>query len=330
MNDETNDSEDRLRFRTIGVIRGYLDLARLPNVFTAVADVTMGFLIARPPGDEWIPSRWDFGAWAMLAVASSLLYIAGVVLNDVFDLEHDRDNRPERPLPSGRVSAAAARRFGWTLLWLGVGFGTATGLFTGNLRSGVVATLLGSAILLYNGWLKRTPFGPLSMGLCRLLNVLLGIAAADIPLTPGFWLVAVAIGVYVTGVTWFARREAGQSNPLQLALATTIMASGIAMLLWFPMLSERVMPELRDSPQRWYMLVGILGAMIIWRCLKAVIEPTQPRVRMAVTQCVMSIIMLDAMACYAVRGMSLDAPWTFLILLLFIPAMLFNRWIEVT
>lgn len=326
MSDSENDSEDRLRFRTLDVIRSYLDLARLPNVFTAVADVTMGFLIARPPGDAWEPSRWDFGAWAMLAVASSLLYTAGVVLNDVFDLEHDRGNRPERPLPSGRVSTEAARRLGWTLLWLGVGCGTAAGLFTGNLRTGVAAALLGAAILLYNGWLKRTPAGPLSMGLCRMLNVLLGVSAADIPIAPGFWLVAVAIGVYVTGVTWFARREDGESSPLQLGLAATIIGSGIAMLLWFPMFSDRVMLEIREEPQRWYMLVGILGAMIVWRCLKAVIEPTQHRVRMAVTQCVMSIIMLDAVACYAVR----DVFWAGMILLLLIPAMVCHRWIEVT
>jgi len=326
MTDSSSNDENRLRFRTIEAVRAYLDLTRLPNVFTAVADVTMGFLIARPPGHDWIPGGLDLCVWGLLAAASSMLYISGVVLNDVFDLEHDRRNRPERPLPSGRVSSDAARRLGWTLLWLGVGIGTGAGLFAGHLRPGVAAALLAAAILLYNGWLKRTPLGPLSMGLCRMLNVMLGVNAADVPLEPGFWLVAGAIGVYVAGVTWFARREDQRSNPLQLALATTIMCTGIAMLLWFPAVSDRVMPMLRSGPQRWYMLVGILGALIVWRCLKAVIDPTQRKVRMAVTQCVMSIIMLDAMACYAVR----DAYWAGLILLLFVPAMLFHRWIEVT
>ncbi len=56
------------------------------------------------------------------------------------------------------------------------------------------------------------------------------------------------------------------------------------------------------------------------------IDPVPVKVRMAVTQCVMSIIMLDAVACYAVR----DVYWASLILLLFIPAMLCSRWIEVT
>ena len=326
MSNESDEVENRSPLSAGGSIRGYLDLTRLPNVFTAVADVTMGFLIARPVGEAWIPSGWDLGAWAMLAVASSLLYAAGVVLNDLFDLEHDRQSRPKRPLPSGRVSTDAARRLGWGLLWAGVALGAGAGFFAGHLRPGVVAALLATAILLYNGWLKRTPLGPLAMGLCRMLNVMLGINAADVPLEAGFWLVAGAIGVYVAGVTWFARHESQRSNPLQLALATVVMASGIAMLAWFPQLSDRVLPMLKQGPQRWYLLTGVLGLLIVWRCFRAVIDPTSIKVRLAVTQCVMSIIMLDAVACYAVRGVF----WASLILLLFIPAMLLGRWIEVT
>ena len=44
-----------------------------------------------------------------LLVASGCLYTAGMVLNDVFDYEIDRHERPFRPLPSGRISLGAAR-----------------------------------------------------------------------------------------------------------------------------------------------------------------------------------------------------------------------------
>ncbi len=326
MSDESNGGEGRSRFGAIDVFRGYLDLTRLPNVFTAVADVTMGFLIARPPGDRWIPDHWDFGAWAMLAAASALLYAAGVVLNDVFDVEHDRDRRPERPLPSGRVSQAAARRFGWSLLWLGVALGAGGGVFVGHLRPGVVAALLAAAILLYNGRLKRTPLGPPTMGFCRMLNVMLGVNATDVPLEAGFWLVAAAIGVYVAGVTWFAQNESRRGKPLQLASATTVMALGISALALLPHLSDRVLLILRQTPQRWYLLLGVLGLLIVWRAVRTIIDPTPTKVRMAVAQCVLSIIMLDAVACYAFR----DVYWAALILLLFVPAMLLRQWIEVT
>lgn len=331
MNDEQDeivelpeDVESRLRFRSTSTFRSYLELMRLPNVFTAMADVAMGFLFVKPLVSPWDPR--DSWTLALLMVASSLLYIAGVVLNDVFDLETDRTERPERPLPSGRVSLWAARWLGWKLLVLGVLSGVSGGFIMGQLHPGVVAALLATCILLYDAWLKRTPVGPVAMGGCRMLNVLLGMSALGAPLLADCWLVAGGIGVYVAGVTWFARREADTSSRLQLALSTIVMALGIAMLAWFPSWSDRVMSVIQLDPRHWYLLVGTLGLLIVWRCCWAVIEPVSARVRMAVAQCVLSIVMLDAVACYAVRGVA----WACLILALLVPAMFLGRWIETT
>jgi len=80
----------------------YLRLFRLPNVFTAMADVAMGFLFVRQ-------SLEPISMFACLLVASSLLYTAGMVLNDVFDYEVDRQERPQRPLPSGQIGLRWAR-----------------------------------------------------------------------------------------------------------------------------------------------------------------------------------------------------------------------------
>ena len=315
-----DDEDIHLQFRGGSTFHSYLELMRLPNVFTAMADVAMGFLFVQSVGWQWSPGQ-DSWTLAMLVAASSLLYIAGVVLNDVFDLETDRRERPERPLPSGRVSLGAARWLGWKLLTLGVVFGTCSGFFVGHLRPGIVAAVLALCILLYNGWLKRTPAGPLAMGACRMLNVLLGMNAVNAPLSMGHWLVAGGIGVYVTGVTWFARKEADRSSRPQLAMATLVMVLGIAMTAWFPSWSDRMV-----DPQNWLLLMTILGMLIVWRCFWAVIEPVPMRVRIAVAQCVLSIIMLDAVACYAVRGVG----WATVILLLLVPAMFLGRWIETT
>jgi 4-hydroxybenzoate polyprenyltransferase len=320
----TND-ENRLRFRS------YLELMRLPNVFTAMADVAMGFLFVQPAvmpwsGEPWIPTPWELAALVTLIAASGLLYAAGVVLNDVFDLEIDRHQRPERPLPSGRVSLESASRLGWRLLLLGVVVATAAVFFVGHLRPGVVAALLATAILLYDAWLKRTPLGPLAMGACRMLNVMLGMNACNIPLHAEHWLVAGGIGVYVAGLTWFARRESQRGNRLQLALATVVMVLGMAMIAWLPSWSDRVIAGIREQPGWWYLLMGGLGTLIVRRCLAAVIEPVPARVRMAVAQCVLSIIMLDAVACYAVHGVY----WASGILLFLLPAVFLGRWIETT
>ena len=91
----------------------WLQLLRLPNVFTAAADVTMGFLITHP-------DLQPINDFALLVAASCMLYLSGMVLNDVFDSESDARDRPDRPIPSGRVSLRAATAAGWGLLAGGV------------------------------------------------------------------------------------------------------------------------------------------------------------------------------------------------------------------
>jgi 4-hydroxybenzoate polyprenyltransferase len=334
----TADSNNRLRFRNAPPdtpISSYLQLMRLPAVFTAMADVAMGFLFVQFGGPRWSPAASDFATLATLIAASSLLYVAGMVLNDVFDVELDRRERPERPIPSGRVSLDAARRLGWRLLMLGVAVGTAAVFFSGSLRSGVVAAILATAILLYDAWLKRTPLGPVAMGACRMLNVLLGMSATDAQFHAEHWLVAGAIGVYVAGITLFARKESQRSGRGQLTAATVIIALGITMLACLPHWSNRLIPELHGEPRAWYVIAGmqrwrvlvvVMGVWILRRFVRAMTDPTPNRVQIAVSQGILSIVMLDAVACYAVRGVF----WAIMVLLLLLPAAVLGWWIKTT
>ena len=91
----------------------YLRLLRISNVFTAIADVGMGFLFVH----HTLQPAAVFGC---LAAASALLYSAGMVLNDVWDVQQDRRERPDRPIPSGRIPLAEARRIGFGLLISGI------------------------------------------------------------------------------------------------------------------------------------------------------------------------------------------------------------------
>ena len=309
----------------------YLELLRLPNVFTAMADVAMGFLFVQAAA--WTMTATDGWVLGLLLVASSMLYASGVVLNDVFDLEHDTEHRPERPLPSGRVSLVAARWLGWQLLCIGVVLACMVGLLTGNVRPAVVAAVLAACIVLYNSGVKQTVAGPPLMGVCRMLNVLLGMSVAGAAATGAaapwgieHWLVAGGIGAYVAGITLFARREARQSNRVQLAAGTVVMLLGILLIARFPQYSDRIFKLLVQEPQRWTLLMVILSLLIGWRCVRAVITPEAVCVKAAVTHCIFSLVLLDATACYAIRGM----PWAVMILLLLVPAIFFGRWIEST
>src|SRR5436309_14576826 len=116
-------------------VKPYLQLVRLPNLFTAAADSLAGWLLVSGPLDA--P-----GQWLPLVCASVCLYAGGIVLNDVFDIDVDRGERPGRPLPSGRVAFRVAVSLGWALLVLGLGLavlsGTRYGLLVGTVLAGCV------------------------------------------------------------------------------------------------------------------------------------------------------------------------------------------------
>jgi 4-hydroxybenzoate polyprenyltransferase len=300
-------------------MRPYLQLLRLPNVFTAMADILLGFLLTHRQLEPW-------PQFALLLGASTLLYLAGMVLNDFFDSAQDARERPFRPIPSGRVTAPTAQRLGFGMLALGAALGWAASGLAGDLRPGVIATLLAAAVLGYDAVLKQTPVGPLTMGACRTLNVLLGMSVADGPWQPVHYVVAAGVGLYIAGVTLFARTEARRSNRLWLAAGVAVLLSGIGLLASLPVwVTGREWPEIQVPP-RWYVFWGLLVLLIAGRCVRAVVDPRPQWVQAAVRNCIFSLIILDAAACVAVQ----DAFWGVVILALLIPTMTLGRWIYST
>ncbi|WP_165066565.1 UbiA family prenyltransferase [Paludisphaera rhizosphaerae] len=195
-------------------LRSTLQLVRLPNVLTAAADSLAGWLIVGG-------SLGDVARWLPLALASMGLYAAGMALNDWFDLEVDRLERPNRPLPSGRVPVGLAAAIGWGGLALGIALAA-----LGGQRTFGVACALAGMILAYNSGLKHTFLGPWAMGSCRGLNMLLGMAAASSAGFPAAWIAAGAFALFVAGVTWISRSEAwgGERRNLVIGLGIQVLA----------------------------------------------------------------------------------------------------------
>ena len=298
-------------------MRAYLELLRLPNVFTAMADILLGFFLTHESPQPWF-------LLGLLIASSSCLYLSGMVLNDWFDRAIDARERPERPIPSGRVRADVASRLGLSLLALGIICGWATSLLVRDWRAGVVATLLAAAVLAYNAFLKSTIAGPLMMGSCRMLNVLLGMSATQVQWAKAYWVLAAALGLYIVGVTWFARTEARRSSRPRLATGLLVILAGLGLWASFPTWMD---PDLlQGPPRRWQLFAMVITALIGWRCLRAVIDPRPQLVQLAVKNCIVSIIVLDAGACLAVK----DPYEAMLILVLILPTMLAGRWIYST
>ncbi|MFG3532558.1 SCO3242 family prenyltransferase [Streptomyces sp. NPDC047917] len=201
-------------------LRTYAELVRAPAAITVPGDVVAGALAAGRPG---------IGRTTGLAASSVALYWAGMALNDWADRAEDATERPERPIPSGRLtpSAALATAIGLT----GAGLGLAA--LAGGRRTLLRRTLpLAAAVWAYDLGLKSTPFGPAAMAAARALDVLHGTgpgrAAAALP-------AATAVAAHTFAVTRLSRHEvdgAPTSEPkLSLATTTAITGAGAAHLL---------------------------------------------------------------------------------------------------
>lgn len=289
-------------------LKATAQLVRLPNVFTALADVALGAFVA---------GLWSPGT-ALLALASACLYSAGMAFNDWFDLDVDRRERPARPLPAGRLSPRFALGFGSALLALGV----VAAWFAGGMTSCGWALGLVAAILLYDGWLKRTNLGPISMAACRFLNVLLALSLADVEAVP--WPLrlhlAGVVGVYIVGVTWFARQEAETSRRDSLTKAALVIAVAFALALALP--THR--PAGTASPLFPYLLVAF-GLFLGGRIVRAIRDPSPGFVQAAVKSAVLGLVVLDALAASALAGSA-----GLLILLLLPPGLWLGRWLYST
>jgi 4-hydroxybenzoate polyprenyltransferase len=190
--------------------RTLIDLVRAPAALSVPGDVVAGAAAAGVLGPRT----------AGLACSSVCLYWAGMAANDWADRELDAVERPERPIPSGRISPRAA---------LGVAAGlTAAGLIVAGLAGGrralAVSAPLAAAVWAYDLRLKNTAAGPAGMAACRALDVLLGAGPGRI----GRALpAAITVAVHTYTVTALSRREVSGAEP-RLAAATLGVTAGLA------------------------------------------------------------------------------------------------------
>jgi 4-hydroxybenzoate polyprenyltransferase len=307
---------------------------RLPNVFTALADIGLGMLTVSAFDPEAV--GWWRG-WLFLMMASACLYSAGMVWNDFFDVVQDRRERPFRPLPSGRVTIGEAAFLGTFLLIFGVYYAAFAGTSTTSVAPDLVGVFLpydagtpptfvalglAGAILLYDGLLKKTWAGPLGMGLCRFLNVLLGLSPAEasvIPWSTRIYL-ATVVGIYIVGVTWFARTEARSSSRPALAMAACVMLTGLVLGLAAPVWVEHANPSVIFP----YLLLG-LGFLLGVPVVRAINRPIPALVQPAVKRAILGLVILDAALATALAG-SLGL----ILLLLLLPTLYLGRWIYST
>jgi UbiA prenyltransferase family len=215
---------------------------------------------------------------AVVALAMALFYTAGMFLNDVFDYEVDRRERPERPLPSGRITLGAARAAVAVLFLVGAALLGATDLAAAGVGLGLIAL-----IVAYDAWHKGNPLSPALMAGCRaLVYVIAGLAVAD-ELPWELWAAAGMLFVYVVGLTQVAKVEGGG-----ILGAWPYVAVGAPVIYW----------AVQVPTGGWDIVVG---AFFIWVAL-SIREVRAGRIGRAVGALIAGIALFDACAVASVEG----------------------------
>ena len=245
------------------------ELVRAPATLSVPGDALAGAALSGTLGRQA----------AGLSAASVCLYWAGMAANDWADRDLDAMERPERPIPSGRVTPGTA--LGTAVTLTGAGLGLA-GL-AGGRRGLAVAVALAGTLWWYDCALKGTAAGPAAMAACRGLDVLLGASSGKGPRTAGRWRAAgpaLTVAAHTYMVTALSRREISGGGPL-LPAATL---AGMAVVAAVP---ATAVPERAGRPPRWrrFLPCGLASwyaATYGAAQLRALSEPSASNMRAAV------------------------------------------------
>ena len=303
-------------------LKDWAQLVRVPNTFTAAADPLAGLCIGSLAAslDAYpIPAL-------LVALGSILLYWGGMVLNDVFDYPEDLRNQRPGPIVRGAIGLGQARSVGWAMLAIGWLLASlAAYLIHHSITwTPVVGALLIGSIVGYDGLLKSTVLAPALMGLCRALNLCLGmsVAAGDAfsKLPTELWLYPLAYGLYVMGFTIAARKEfLSEQSRTRLWAGWLTSLSGILLFAWiiwrFPSPSLSNLIERRGGWSRWFFpsLMLLLSLPVFRRALVSIRSLQGPDLGLAIRTAIINILFIDATLALIYKG-----PWHGLLLAMLI------------
>ena len=255
----------------------FFRLMRPANIVTSVADVLAGIAIS----GYFLTFETDYLPVLMLCISTIGLYGGGIVFNDVFDADLDKIERPERAIPSGAVKLNEAIFLGAFLLLSGI-----AAAFTIAALSGIIAILIAFFALLYNKYAKHHSFlGPLNMGLCRGLNLLLGVSIIASALHEWYFLGLIPL-IYIFSITMISQGEVHGSNRNKLYAGAFLYLLVISSMLYLSFNTGQLIIAL-------FFIIPF--AWMIFRPLFiAIKEPHGKNIGNAVKAGVISLILMDA------------------------------------
>nr|WP_282594429.1 UbiA family prenyltransferase [Halorientalis brevis] len=256
-------------------------LVRLQTLFTAPPDVVLGAALVVAAGRS-VPFTHLVGVIAV----SMLVSAGGATLNDAVDAPRDAVANPERPIPRGYLSRWAGFGLGGVLFAAAVLGARAVS----PLAAGVTALLV-ATVVLYDGFLIRTPLGSLGMGTTRGLNVVLGVTAGGTAGLPWPLVVApVVTGGYAAAVTGMAGRQPDGRHRGPIVVAGLGAAAATVATGWY--VAART-PSLFSAATAFALLL----AFFLWTArtiVTAYVAPFPAIVTAAGESCVLALVVLEA------------------------------------
>ena len=295
-------------------LTGFLRLMRPANIVTAIADILAGIIIS---GYLAVPA-FSLLPVFLLVIVTIGLYGGGVVFNDVFDAELDKIERPERPIPSGLITARSASILGGLLLLMAII--TAAFVHRAALMSlsVLLAVSIAIAALIYDKWGKHHSWwGPINMGLCRGFNLLLGISIVPAAITQYWWLGFFPV-IYIAAITMISRDEVHGGKKKTLYAAALLYLIVLAAISWLAYTNGQLLKATG--------FILLFAVMIFFPLSKAIKDPVAANIRQSVKAGVLAIILMNA-AWAAAFG---AAGWALLILCLLPLSILLARLFAVT
>lgn len=256
----------------------YLKLMRPANIITAFADILAGASIVA--GGLVVFYSGDL---YLLLLATAGLYGGGVVLNDYFDAEIDQQERPERPIPSGQVTKNKALTLGVVLFLIGI-----AASFLVNVVSGILAVAIAVLATAYDAKGKHIDWiGPINMGLCRGLNLLLGMSILPAITAQNWYLLFIPV-IYIAAITSISKGEVTGSTRKPLYVAAFFYLLVIAAIVYLGYESEA------SDFFSTVLFVILFAVLILPPLVRAIKEPSAKKIRLAVKLGIISLIVMNA------------------------------------
>src|SRR5690606_35429939 len=187
--------------------------------------------------------------------------------------------RPERPIPSGKVTRANAAYLAATAFVMGCALA-----YTVNMTAFILSIAIALMCLLYNGIAKHHFIaGPITMGACRGLNLLLGIAV--IPQALDHWYIALVPIVYIAAVTNISRGEVYGNNRTAMLVSTALYATVIGTLRYVSLSAKNYLA----LPFIIFFVIMILTPLV-----KAIRSLKPNDIRSAVKSGVLALILMNS------------------------------------